>query len=137
MKVAELAQAAAVTPDTVRYYSRVGLLRPARDPGNGYKAFSGADLSRLKFIRQAQELGLTLKEVRAVLKEAEAGASPCPLVRDLVSRHLDELRAKIGELTKLEARLANALDAWDGMPNGLPRGDHVCHLIETWSDADA
>lgn len=134
MKVAELAGAAAVTPDTVRYYSRIGLLEPARDPGNGYKSFTGADLSRLKFIRQARELGLTLNEVRAVLDEAAAGASPCPLVRELVTRHLDELRGKIRELTELEARLGGALASWDSMPDGLPQGEHVCHLIETWSD---
>jgi DNA-binding transcriptional MerR regulator len=136
MKVAQLAKSAGVTPDTVRYYSRIGLLCPARSPQNGYKAFSGGDLSRLRFIRQAQELGLTLKEVRAVLKEAEAGASPCPLVRELVARHLDELRQKIAELNRLEERLAGALAAWDHMPNGVPRGDHVCHLIETWSECE-
>ncbi|NJN51092.1 MAG: MerR family DNA-binding protein [Gammaproteobacteria bacterium] len=133
MRVAELASAAAVTPDTVRYYSRIGLLQPTRTPGNGYKAFNAADLSRLKFIRQAQELGLTLQEVRDVLEEAQAGASPCPLVRELVTRHLDELRGKIRDLTQLESRLASALDVWSNMPDGVPRGDHVCHLIETWS----
>lgn len=134
MKVAEIAQASGVSPDTVRYYARIGLLNPTRDPANGYKAFDGADLSRLKFIRHAQELGLTLKEVRAVLAEAEAGESPCPLVRDLVSRHLDDLRAKIDELKSLEARLVDALRMWDAMPDGVPDGDHVCHLIETWSE---
>ena len=133
MKVAQLAHATGVSPDTVRYYARIGLLTPARDPTNGYKAFDGADLSRLKFIRHAQELGLTLKEVRAVLAEAEAGESPCPLVRDLVARHLDDLRAKIDALKSFETRLADALRLWDEMPDGVPDGDHVCHLIESWS----
>ncbi len=133
MKVAQLAQATGVSSDTVRYYARIGLLTPTRDPSNGYKAFNGADLSRLKFIRHAQELGLTLKEVRAVLAEAEAGESPCPLVRDLVARHLDDLRSKIDALKSLERRLADALRLWDEMPDGVPDGDHVCHLIETWS----
>jgi len=133
VKVAQLAQATGVSSDTVRYYARIGLLTPTRDPSNGYKAFNGADLSRLKFIRHAQELGLTLKEVRAVLAEAEAGESPCPLVRDLVARHLDDLRSKIDALKSLERRLADALRLWDEMPDGVPDGDHVCHLIETWS----
>jgi len=133
VKVAQLAQATGVSSDTVRYYARIGLLTPTRDPSNGYKAFNGADLSRLKFIRHAQELGLTLKEVRAVLTEAEAGESPCPMVRDLVARHLDDLRSKIDALKSLETRLADALRLWDEMPDGVPDGDHVCHLIETWS----
>ena len=135
MKVAELARRVEVTPETVRYYARVGLLEPRRED-NGYKDFDQQDLSRLRFIRRAQDLGLSLKEIREVFGHAERGDSPCPMVRELVSRHLEELRQRIDGLERVERRLSAALETWRGMPDGTPNGDHVCYLIENWDAAD-
>jgi MerR family Zn(II)-responsive transcriptional regulator of zntA len=135
MKVVELAKRADVTAETVRYYSRIGLLEPARE-ANGYKRFDGSDLNRLRFIRRAQELGLSLKEINEILAHAEDGDSPCPLVRELVATHLQELRRKIAALQRLERRLGAALEAWREMPDGVPNGEHICHLIESWDAPD-
>lgn len=136
MQVAQLARRAAVTPETVRYYSRIGLLSPARED-NGYKRFDTRDLSRLRFIRRAQDLGLSLKEIREIFAHAEQGDSPCPLVRELVTAHLEELRRRIAHLERVEARMSTALESWNGMPDAMPRGDHICHLIENWEPVDA
>lgn len=48
MRVAQLAKAAAVSPETVRHYTDLGLLRPTRNPDNGYQQYSNADLQRLR-----------------------------------------------------------------------------------------
>lgn len=136
MKVADLAKRADVTAETVRYYARIGLLEPGREE-NGYRRFGVPDLNRLTFIRRAQDLGLSLKEINEVLMQAQKGDSPCPMVRELVSAHLEELRCRIRELQQVEARLSSALDAWREMPDGVPNGDHICHLIENWGSMDA
>ncbi len=82
MKVSELARRAGVTAETVRHYTREGLLAPERDPDNGYQRYDGTDLERLRFIQRARTLGFSVAEIRQILEHADHGDSPCPLVRD-------------------------------------------------------
>lgn len=131
MKVHELARKTGETPHVVRYYARIGLLRPARDPDNGYRRFDNEDLLRLRFIRQARSLGFTLAEIGGILAEADHGTSPCPRVREIIERRIDENRRHIDELLRLQQRMEAALAHWDAMPDGLPDGHSVCHLIES------
>ena len=81
MKVAEFAKAASVTPELVRYYTRIGLLQPAREKSNGYKRFNGVDMGRLRFILRAKRLGFALDEIAHILSMARHGDTPCPTVR--------------------------------------------------------
>jgi DNA-binding transcriptional MerR regulator len=63
MKVSDVARRSGVPAHVVRYYTRVGLLRPAREQSNGYRVFTQSDVSRLHFIRLAKNLGYTLEEI--------------------------------------------------------------------------
>lgn len=134
MKVSELARAAGVTPHTVRFYARDGLLQPSRNKLNGYASFSRADVARLRFIRKAQRLGFTLAEVHTIFEMADREESPCPLVRQIVSTRLAQLRGHLDELTAAEARMRQALQTWRLLPDAVPTGTHVCRLIETLGD---
>ncbi len=136
MRVSELAEKARVTPETVRYYTRQGLLHPHRDPHNGYQLYGHEDYRTLVFIRKARQLGFSLKEVTHILKEADKGHSPCPLVRDLFERRFAEVSAQIEELTHLRDRMAEAMQAWRTMPDGQPDGHTICRLIEHWEKED-
>lgn len=129
--VSELAGRAEVTPDTVRHYVHIGMLRPERNPHNGYKLFSDVDVTRLRFIRQAQGLGFTLAEIAEILGHSTNGNSPCPQVREVMQRRIVENKAKLKELNTLQKRMEDALKRWETMPNGQPDGDSVCHLIES------
>jgi len=133
MTVSQLARQAGVEPHVVRYYSREGLLNPQRNPDNGYMVFAMGDIHRLHFIRLAKRLGYTLNEIEEILKEAEQGESPCPRVRDILSQRIDETRRKVEELTALQTRMEKALKQWEQMPDGIPDGHTVCHLIESFS----
>ncbi|MFN4021531.1 MAG: MerR family transcriptional regulator [Hydrogenophilus thermoluteolus] len=136
MRVSELAKKAGVTPETVRYYTRQGLLHPQRDPKNGYQRYGHADYRTLVFIRKARQLGFSLKEITQILREAEKGHSPCPLVRDLFERRFAEICQKIETLTRLRDRMAEAMDTWQRMPDGQPDGHTICRLIEHWEQED-
>jgi MerR family Zn(II)-responsive transcriptional regulator of zntA len=136
MTAAVLAKRANVPLFTVRYYTRIGLLKPTRDLRNGYKVYKPTDKDRLHFISSAKNLGFTLAEIEEILGHAVHGDSPCPMVRDIVERRIKENRVKIIELNRLQARLEAAMDMWKTMKNSEPDGHSVCHLIELFSASE-
>jgi len=130
--VTELANQSSATPHAVRYYTRMGLLNPVRHPDNGYRLYKPGDISTLTFIRQAKMLGYTLNEIREILHDAEEGDSPCPRVREIIEKRIQETRTKLEELAVLQERMESALKKWSKMPDGVPDGHTICHLIETF-----
>ena len=130
MTVKGLATAANVTADTVRYYVRAGLLHPVRNPENGYRHFSAADVDLMRFICRAKTLGFTLSQITNIFADVEAGVSPCPKVRATLQLHIEENRQHIDELLALQARMELAERQWKGMEDGMPEGSSICHLIE-------
>ena len=136
LTVNELAIRAGAPAHVVRYYTRIGLLRPAAQRDNGYRLYDSRDASRLRFIRLAKHLGFTLKEIDAIILHADVGESPCADVRRIIQRHIAENRAKIDEMQRLQNRMEKALEQWNSMPDGVPDGHSVCHLIESFDPVD-
>lgn len=134
IKVSELAKRGGVTAETVRHYTREGLLAPTRHPDNGYQLFSTTDLERLHFIQRARKLGFSVAEIRDILTHADQGGSPCPLVRDFLTNRLPQIRARIAELEALASRMEQALESWQDMPDGTPDGHSLCRLIESFPE---
>ncbi len=128
-----LAKKADIPLFTVRYYTRIGLLKPSRDLRNGYKMYKPSDRDRLKFISSAKELGFTLAEIEEILDHAAHGDSPCPMVRDVVEKRIEENRVKIREMKRLQKRLEAAAEMWTTMKNSEPDGHSVCRLIESFA----
>jgi len=134
MKVSELARQAGVTAETVRHYTREGLLHPQRHPDNGYQLFGQHDLERLRFIQRARTLGFSVVEIRDILDHADHGDSPCPMVRDLLASRLPQIRERIRALESLASRMEQALAAWQEMPDATPDGHSLCRLIESFPE---
>lgn len=130
MTVLELAKRAGVTAETVRYYTRIDFLSPTRDESNGYRYYSDDDLARLLFIRKARSFGFSLGDIGDILRESSQKHSPCPQVRKIMEQRLQETRQRLNDLEKLKARMEHATALWAHMPDGMPDGDSVCHLIE-------
>ena len=131
IRVEQLARAAGVSAHTVRYYVRRRLLRPRRNPQNGYNEFSDEDARTLAFIRRAQALGFTLSEIATILEMSRRRESPCPLVRDIVRQRLDEFGTQLEELLEMRGRMQRALAKWRRMPDSVPTGHEICRLIES------
>jgi len=129
--VSELAKLAGVTTDTVRHYVRIGLLKPRRDPSNRYKLFAEVDVRRLHFIRQAKSLGYTLDEIAQIFHDSGRGRSPCPRVREIIQSRIAGNKVRLEELIGLQQRMEDALERWKTMPDGMPDGESICHLIES------
>lgn len=130
MRVNELATRASVTADTVRYYTKIGLLQPTKNIENGYKNYKPEDEKRLKFILKCRQLGFTINEIKEIVSLSSSGKSPCCRVREIVKMRLSEAEKAIEEMKQLHARMQLAAETWQSMPDGQPTGDSVCSLIE-------
>ena len=133
MTVNELAKRTNLPVYTVRHYTRIGLLKPSRDLRNGYRFYKKSDEDRLRFIAAAKYLGFTLHEIEEILGHALHDESPCPMVREIVEKRVEENRAKIRELQAMQKRLEKAVALWRTMKDSEPDGHSVCRLIESFS----
>ena len=136
MRVNELAEKLNITPDTVRYYTRIGLLSPSKSLENGYKNYSPDDEKRLVFILKSRNLGFSISEVQEIISMSETGASPCCKVRVMVLKHLEDTSDKIKALQRLYGHMKSATERWETMPDSMPDGNSVCDLIEMWDTVD-
>ena len=130
MKVTELAKAFGVKKDTVRYYTRIGLLRPSKSLENGYKFYGAKEQIRLKFILSARDLGFAIEDIKQIISESDQGKTPCPTVRELIEKRLHETEQRFIEMAKLRDRMRIAVATWDDKPDKEPCNNVICHLIE-------
>lgn len=136
LTVNDLAVQSKAPAHVVRYYIRIGLIKPTSHQENGYRLFAPRDAERLRFIRRAKLLGFTLKEITEITRHAEHDESPCGEVRTIIQQHIAENRIKIEEMLKLQNRMEHALEQWESMPDGIPDGNSICHLIESFENED-
>ncbi|MDQ3634676.1 MAG: MerR family DNA-binding protein [Acidobacteriota bacterium] len=129
-----LAKKAEVPVYTVRHYTNIGLLNPLKREDNGYKIYKQSDITLMRFITNAKELGFTLKQISQILDEADNGKSPCPLVREIIDRRISETRQQIKNLKQLQKKMESAKLMWEEMEDGMPNGHSVCHLIESFAE---
>lgn len=130
MNVSEVARKAGVTGHTIRYYARLGLLKPQRDPRSRYKKFTESDITRLQFILMARNLGFTLSEVAEIFRRSARRETPCPMVRDIIRRRIEETAERLDAVLALRERMKRALALWETMPDQVPDGNAICALIE-------
>ncbi|MCO6511442.1 MAG: MerR family DNA-binding protein [Aridibacter famidurans] len=131
---ATLAKLADLSIFTVRYYTRIGLLIPCGRSEKGYKIFRYSDVSRLKFIINAKLLGFELEEIRRILELAQFGENPCPEVREVLGRRVEENRESIKRLLTLQDRLECVNEELAAMNSG-PTGGSIRLLIESLAGA--
>ena len=137
MQVNEVAKTLSTTADTVRYYTRAGLIKPSVNPENSYKIYSPKDVSRLKFILAARNLGFSVEDIRSILARTDNQNSACSLVRDLINERLAETEARFQEMVALRGRMSEAAKIWNGMDDKDPSNQSICHLIESFTKEHA
>lgn len=109
LRIGELASRAGVSIDTIRYYERQRLLSRAARTEGGFRLFTLEAVERIRFIRQAQGIGLSLEEIGQLL--AEGGAAECQRVHDLLRAKLFELDEKIKGMRSFRRTLARHYEA--------------------------
>jgi MerR family mercuric resistance operon transcriptional regulator len=107
--IGRLAERAGVPTSTVRFYERIGLIKPDFRTGANYRGYTAASVDRLRFIRSAQATGLSLEDIEALLELSHATEPPCDEVLSLMRRRHGEIKERIKDLRQVEKVLAKAL----------------------------
>ncbi|HEX6464116.1 MAG TPA: MerR family transcriptional regulator [Vicinamibacterales bacterium] len=114
LRIGELAAASGLTRDALRYYERQGLLPRSRRTSGGFREYDRVAVDRIRFIKQAQAHGLTLREIRNLVShQSDAGRTRCRHVRDLLARKLEQLEARRRELDAFCETLQRYLEMCD------------------------
>src|SRR6266852_621094 len=106
LPIGELSRLSGVNIETIRYYERLKMLPPPPRTASGRRIYGATDLRTLVLIRRSRELGFSLEEIRALLRLGGPEKASCREVREIAAHHLEDIRAKLGDLKKLERLLA-------------------------------
>src|ERR671923_2262410 len=109
LTIGKVAQRVGIRPSAIRYYERQGMFQPTVRGANGYRTYSDEAVRLLLFVKRAQSLGITLKEIKPLLSLASQGQQPCTHIRQLARNHLQEIDQKIRELQMLQRELRTLL----------------------------
>lgn len=127
--IGQAAQDAGVGVETIRFYEREGLIeQPIK--GTGYRTYSPELVARIRFIRQAQRIGFSLKETQELLALRANPAADCAEVRAQAQHKIAEVDEKISELLRVRAALEAVVASCPGR-GGL----EDCTILEALEDA--
>jgi len=131
LTISKAAKLAGVGIETIRFYERKGLIeRPAKPGIGGYRAYPQKTIEKIRFIRQAQELGFSLKEIDELLSLHSDPGADCSNVQQQAIIKLAEVDAKIARLQQIHKALSSLIDV---CPRCGPLG--ACSIMGAMMDS--
>ena len=109
LTIGKLSKLTGVNIETIRYYERTKVLPPPPRTDSGRRAYQLSDVRTLAFLRRARELGFSLDDIRTLLRLGGPEKASCREVLRIAAHHLDDIRAKLSDLRKLERLLAKTV----------------------------
>ncbi len=130
--ISKAAHEAGVGVETIRFYERRGLIEQPEKPGyTGYRHYSAETVRRIKFIRKAQQIGFSLREIQELLWLRADPSADCSDVREKAAFKIDQVDEKISELKKIRKALERVIADCPG--RGALKG---CTILEALQDRD-
>lgn len=130
LTIGEAARRAGVGVETIRFYERRGLIdRPQKPQSAGFRVYAPEQVRRIRFIREAQQIGFSLREIAELLALEADPSADCSAVRGQAVAKLEEVRRKVAQLQ----RIGSALEALIGMCPG-EGGLQACTILDTLAD---
>jgi MerR family mercuric resistance operon transcriptional regulator len=127
LTIARAAREAGVGVETIRFYERRGLIEQPRKPqGSGFRLYPPELVKRIKFIRQAQQIGFSLHEIQELLSLKADPAADCSMVRRQAVAKLEEVKRKIEQLRQIGSALEALIAVCPGR-GGL----QACTILDT------
>jgi MerR family copper efflux transcriptional regulator len=131
--IGQVARHAGVGVETVRFYEREGLLEEPARRASGYRQYSEEAVKQIRFIKRAQQLGFSLKEIRELLTLRVDGQTECSQVKERAAAKLAEVEQKMVELQRMRQALLQvaSLCEGEGPKSRCPLLDALEHDSET------
>ena len=114
MNIGEASKASGVSAKMIRYYEQVGLLPPAARTESGYRAYSDADVHKLRFVRRARDLGFQVSEIADLLELWNDRARHSSDVKRVAKGHIGALQGRMQELQQMIDTLQVLVDSCAG-----------------------
>lgn len=112
LRIGELAARTGVSVDALRYYDRLGVLRPAGRTEGRFRLYALESVARVRFVKRAQQLGLTLTEISVLLAlEGQSGRAQCRRMRDALTASIADVDERLGLLAAFRDTLTASLSA--------------------------
>lgn len=124
-KIGEVFRHADVNKETVRYYEKRGLIPKPDRRRSGYRIFTQRHIDQIRFIKRAQELGFTLKEIKELLELRMDENTSCSEIRSEAQKKYQDVVEKINDLQRIKSTLTDLIDSCAGSG---PKGD--CPILE-------
>lgn len=124
--IGKLAKAGEVKTDTVRYYETLGLIEVKERSDSGYRMYSRETIDRLRFVKRAQGLGFTLKEIKEMLELSSQPEADCETVRQRAQQKIDEVESRIRDLEAIKKSLGELASYCPG--KGKPLSE--CSILQ-------
>jgi len=112
--IGEAAKKFNVTPKTLRYYQKLGLLTPTVDSASGYRQYTEQDIQQLRFIFNCKKAGFSLKEIQEILNLIHNHNSHSNHVKKIIEAKVTAIEATIKELSKVKKTLLDLNTLCDG-----------------------
>lgn len=130
--IGQVAKAAGVNVQTIRYYERRGLVPAPRRSASGYRQYTDEAVARLRFVRRAQDAGFSLKEIRELLSLRVREATACEAVERKARGKIAVVEQKIEELRRMNRTL-------ERLAASCARGEATaeCPILETLEEQAA
>jgi len=115
LTISKAAREAGVGIETVRFYERQALIeQPPKPPGSGARTYSPNMVARIRFIKEAQQIGFSLREIGELLTLHADPSADCSDVREQATAKLEEVRRKIERLQEIGTALETLIAACPG-----------------------
>lgn len=131
MNIGDASKATGISVKMLRYYEEIGLVRPALRANSGYRVYSDKNISTLRFVRRARDLGFQVKQIASLLDLWQNGSRASADVKSLATAHVQELEQRRRELDEMIATLEHLAHHC--------QGDHRpdCPILQNLGEEDA
>ena len=130
MKIGELARTTGLSAKTIRFYEAAGLIPDPPRTASGYRAYAEPDVARLAFILKAKRLGLSLDEIKGILRLHDRSEPTCVHVRSLLEDKVAQIETVIQDLLGFKEELESLRDQATSLVDCRPLGANICSIIE-------
>jgi len=128
LTIGKVAKSCNVNIETVRYYERLQLIPLANRSESGYRLFEPDVIKIIGFIKNAQELGLSLDEIKTLLTMSISEEADCGDIQEIALEKLEAVEQKLTKLKRMKRSLKKLIDACPG--KGVPLKD--CNIIDSF-----